>query len=210
MVISSLVNEQPSAENNFYYRLCLRHMGKNDNCFMFWSEGYSGYTRAIENAGFYLKEDSTKDDPIVSKEFVDKFKQKIRLPMYGEKEETYAGMNEFFILPNTGQVRQALGITTLDIPLTGDRNSFHAYFKDEVYEVFKKVKSTEYFRVKAKKHVSEYWCFDDIFKAENRNKAILMAFNEWMPAGYDSYLEFKNDVSCKRDKTIVFDRWKKY
>lgn len=112
-------------------------------------------------------------------------------------------------MPNTGQVRKALGITTLDINLEGDRNSFTAYFKDTEIEKFKYVISKTYFHVKAKNHVSEYWYMDGEFEAENRNQAINKAFNYWMPSDYDSYIDFKKDVTCSRVKIKVLDKWMK-
>lgn len=190
-----------------YYRICLRHMGWNDNCFLFWGENSLGYSRAIESIGTYEENETSKDDPVVPKEVVEKYKQKVRLPIYGEKVEKYGGLNEFYVLPNTGQVRKALGITTLDIRLEGNRNSFDAYFKNEIIEQFKQVKSKTHFHVKAKNHVLEFWYLDGEFEAENRNQAILKAFNEWMLYEYDNYIEFKKDVTCSRVKTTVFDKW---
>lgn len=192
-----------------YYRICLRHMGKNDNCFLFWGNNSSGYFRSIEDAGLYEEKENTKNDPVVSKEIVNKFKQKVVLPQYGEVKETYADRNEFYVLPNTGQVRKALGITTLDIHLEGNRNSFNAYFIDIEVEKFKYVYSKTHYQVKAKKHVSEYWYMDGAFEAETRNQAINKAFNYWMLSDYDNYLEFKKDVTCSRVKIKVLDKWVK-
>lgn len=192
-----------------YYRICLRHMGKNDNCFLFWGNNSSGYFRSIEDAGLYEEKETGKNDPIVSKDIVDKFKKKVRLPIYGDQEDMYAGRNEFYVLPNTGQVRKALGITTLDIHLEGNRNSFNTYFKDIEIEKFKYVYSKTHYQVKAKKHVSEYWYMDDNFEAENRNQAISKAFNTWLPSDYDSYIDFKKDVTCSRVKIKVLDKWVK-
>lgn len=183
-------------------------MGKQDNCFLLWGNNSNGYYRSIEDCGFYEKKYSSKDDPIVSKKIVDKYKQKIVLPQYGDKKETYANRNEFYVLPNTGQVRKALGITTLDIQLDGNRNSFNAYFKDEIIESFKYEYSKTHFHVKAKQHVDEFWYLDGEFEAENRNKAILKAFNEWLPCDYDNYIDFKKDVTCCRAKTKVLDKWR--
>lgn len=192
-----------------YYRICLRHMGKNDNCFLFWGPNNSGYYRSIEDIGIYDSTHTSNDDPLVLKSIVEKYKQEIKLPKYGERQETYMDKGSFFVLPNTGQVRKALGITTLDIQLEGDRNSFNAYFLDTEIEVFKEVKSKTWFHVQAKQHVPEFWYLDGIFEAETRNKAISDAFNEWMPCDYDNYIEFKKDVTCKRKTTIVLDKWRK-
>ena len=189
------------------YRICLRHMGKNDNCFLFWSPNGSGYTRALQNAGAY--NDDSKSDPLIHKDIIEKYKQKVRLPVYGEQIETYAGLNDFYVLPNTGQVRKELGITTLDIELDGDRNSFNAYFKDEEREVFKWKYSKTHFRVRAKETVPEFWYMDNAYEAENRNKAILLAFNDWIPEGYDNYIDFKKDILCSRAKELVLDKWQK-
>jgi len=192
-----------------FYRICLRHMGKNDNCFLFWGHNNSGYYRSVDDAGLYEEKESSKDDPIVSKDIIDKFKQKIVLPQYGKEKETYADRNEFYVLPNTGQVRKALGITTLDIHIEGNRNSFDAYFKNTEYEKFKYVYSKTQFQVKAKNHVPEYWYMNDNFEAKNRNQAINKSFNYWMPSNYDNYLDFKKDVSCSRVKIKVLDKWVK-
>lgn len=198
-----------------YYKVCLRHMGKNDNTFLLWGEGSAGYYRNLESCEVY-KDDENKDylikynrdDFFVSIGVIEKYKQKIVLPTYGEKKETYAGRNEFYVLPNTGQVRKALGITTLDIHLDGDRNSFTAYFKDTEIEEFKYSYSKTHFHVKAKEHVSEFWYMDEEYQAENRNKAINEAFNNWMPADYDSYIDFKKDVTCSRARKLVLNKWK--
>ena len=189
-----------------HYRLCLRHMGKQDNCFLFWSNNSSGYTRDLSKAD--LEETlGSKDDPIIAQKLADKFKQKVVLPQYSEHKEAYAGNNEFYVLPNTGQVRQTLGITELDIHLDGDRNSFKFYFKDTVRELFKWSYSKTSYRVHAKQHVAEFWYMDSVFTAVNRNQAIFQAFNYWLPCGYDNYIDFKSDVLCNRDKTQVLDRW---
>ena len=193
--------------SNKYYKICLRHMGKNDNCFLFWCKNSAEYIRSIEDAGFYEDKDNSKNDPVVSKDIVDKFKQKVVLPQYGEIKETYADRNEFYVLPNTGQVRKALGITTLNIELEGNRNSFDAYFKNTEIEKFKYAYSKSCFHVKAKNHVSEYWYMDEAFEAENRNQAINKAFNDWLPSDYDNYIDFKKDVTCSRVKIKILDKW---
>ena len=64
-------------------------MGKNDNCFLFWGNNASGYARSIEDAGFYEEKETSNNDPVVSKDIVDKFKEKVILPQYGERKETY-------------------------------------------------------------------------------------------------------------------------
>ena len=44
-------------------------------------------------------------------------------------------------------------------------------------------------------------------KADNRNKAIYKAFQEW-DIDYDtSFIKFKSMVTCKKIKTVVFDKW---
>ena len=42
---------------NDHYKICLRHMRKKDNVFMFWGENNSGYSKCIENSGLYQKTD---------------------------------------------------------------------------------------------------------------------------------------------------------
>ena len=198
---------------NKYYQVCLRHMGKNDNCFLLWGKNGSGYYRSIEDSGVYAKknEDLTtqikRGDFLVSVEVIEKLKVKIRLPKYGDKEETYCNKNEFYVLPNTGQVRKELGITKLDIQLDGNRDSFFADFDNTIIEKYKFIYSDTHFRVRAKEHVSEFWYMDGEFEADSRNQAINQAFNEWIPADYENYIQFKKDVKCSRVKTKVLDKW---
>ena len=128
---------------NKYYQVCLRHMGKNDNCFLLWGKDGSGYYRSIEDSGVYAKknEDLTtqikRGDFLVSVEVIEKLKVKIKLPKYGNKEKTYCNKNEFYVLPNTGQVRKELGITKHDIQLDGNRDSFFADFDNTIIEKYK-------------------------------------------------------------------------
>ena len=42
---------------NDHYKICLRHMRKKDNVFMFWGENNSGYSKCIENSGLYAPAD---------------------------------------------------------------------------------------------------------------------------------------------------------
>ena len=198
--------------NKEYYIVSVKHIGCSDNTFQFWGENGSGYPRCIEDAGLYSLQDAYEFELKQHKIFVHKDKitpllQTIRLAMIGNKKETYAGRNEFKVLPNTGQVRKFLGITTLDFNLEGNRNSFDAYFPDTVIEKFKYVRSKTSFHVKAKEHVSEFWYLDEEFEADNRNQAINKAYKYWIPADYDTYLEFKKDVTCKRVKTQILDKW---
>ena len=193
-----------------YFKICLRHMGKDDNCFLLWGEGSAGYYRNLSSCGTYTIGEhksylleNNRDDFLVSKELVSKYKQKVILPSYGDKKELYAGENEFYVLPNTGQVRKALKITTLDIQLDGNRNSFTAYFDDIEIEVFKYEHSKTHFHVRAKEYVSEYWHLDGQYEAENRNKAILMAFNDWIPDDYDTYIAFKNKSIGQMEKIKI-------
>lgn len=196
---------------NQNYRICLRHMGKEDNTFLLWGYNSNGYSRSIEDAGYYEENNTSSDDPIISKAIVDKYRQKVILPQYGDRKETYSDRNEFYVLPNTGQVRRALGITKLDIKLEGSRNSFPAYFKDEYIEKFKWVYSKTHFRIRAKKDVvSEWWYYDEIIKAENRNKAISTIYRrdyDWEIA--DSFIEFKSMVTCSRTRVKVLDKWER-
>ena len=191
-----------------FYKLCLRHMGKGDNCFLFWCENETGYTRSIENASYYEENQENKSDLLVTKDFIEKYKESDILPTYGNRQEKYAGLNKFTVLPNTGQVRKELKLTILDIELAGNRNSFACTFKDTCIEVFKYKYSKTHYRVKAKNHVEEYWYMDEVFAADNRNKAILKAFNTWIPYGYNNYIDFKKDMTCSRDKIKVLDKWK--
>lgn len=197
-----------------YIQICLRHMGFNDNCFLLWNKGNAGYIRSVEDAEITTLDmtiedtQKLKDDFYVKKCVIDRLKQKVRLPIYGDKIEKYGERNEFYVLPNTGQVRKELGINSYDIPLDGNRNSFDCSFSDTVIEVFKWEYSKTEFRVRAKETVSEFWYMDGVYQAENRNKAILKAFNDWIPDDYDNYIEFKKDMLCSRSRKRVFDKWK--
>jgi L-rhamnose mutarotase len=189
-------------------------MGKYDNCFLFWGIGNAGYYRSIEDCEIYTDDKDkdylikyNRDDFLVSKSLVEKYKQKIVLPQYGERKELYAQRNDFFVLPNTGQVRKALGITTLDIHLDGDRNSFNAYFQDTHIEEFKYSYSKTHFSVKAKQEkVDGWWHYQDYStEAKTRNEAILKAKKDWW---FDEdYIEFKSMVTCSRTRTKVLNKW---
>ena len=200
-----------------YYKICLRHAGKNDNTFLFWGSNASGYQRNLEEADLNEADDTKFDtqvkrgDFLVHKDFIEKYKQLVRLPKYGEKEETYAGRNEFYVLPNTGQIRKELCITSVDFSLDGDRNSFDAYFKDTCSETFKTVKSKTHFNVKGKQeYFDEWWYCDTEVEASNRDKAIYDVFKsgDFGISHYDvSFIEFKKMVTCSRTKTTVFNKW---
>ncbi|WP_418181252.1 hypothetical protein ACNSOL_12150 (plasmid) [Aliarcobacter lanthieri] len=198
---------------NDYYRICLRHMRQNDNVFTFWGENSSGYSKCIEKSGLYengaldLQEQIKDGDFFVHKSMIDKLKQKVRLPIYGDKEEQYAGLNEFFVLPNTGQIRKTLGITILNIPNQGSNHSFDAYFSSSLKEKLKYEYSKTHYHVKGKEYCfNEYWFYDIEVEAKTRNEAILKAQKEWFLDEY-SYLDFKKMVTCTRVKNLVFDKW---
>lgn len=200
-----------------YYKICLRHSGKNDNTFLFWGSNNAGYYRSIEDAGIYeepsisFEEQLLQGDFLVDKIIVEKLIKKIVLPSYGEKQETYANRNSFFVLPNTGKVRKELGITSLNFKLDGNRNSFQAYFKDEVVEKFKYKYSKTHFNVKGKQeHFDEWWYCNIKVEADNRNKAIYEVFNsgDFGITKHDcSFIEFKNMVTCTRVRKLVLDKW---
>ena len=95
---------------NDHYKICLRHMRKKDNVFMFWGENNSGYSKCIENSGLYQKTDVClskeikEGDFLVHKTIIDKLKQKVRLPIYGDKEETYGNLNEFYVVKRSAKL----------------------------------------------------------------------------------------------------------
>lgn len=120
-----------------YYRLCYDTWENMTILFYCGVKTIQDSYRSIEDCGLYGIDSNSKDDPLVHKDIVEKYKQKIVLPQYGDKKELYADRNSFYVLPNTGQVRKAIGITRLDIQLDGNRDSFNAYFKDEAIEEFK-------------------------------------------------------------------------
>jgi len=191
-----------------YYYITLSHSRAGDNVFQFWKSNHNGYTKAYENAGVYNEPyglskvgELYHEQLTVDKELVDGLIVELKLG------EDYAGLNNFHVLPNIGKVRKALGITVFDFRLDGENNSFCANFKDEIYEKTKVVRSDDIYHVKAKTHVSEFWYLDGMFEAENRNKAILKAFKEWIPMDYDTYLDFKKDVTCSKKRETVFDGW---
>ena len=200
-----------------FYKLCLRHMRQNDNVFVFWGPNNSGYYKSLEDAGLYENEniDFEKQvqhgDILIHKSIIDKLVQKVRLPMYGERLETYANRNEFLVLPNTGQVRKELGITVLDIEMKGSNNSFNAYFKDTVTEVLKYQYSKTHFHVKGKEECfTEHWYCDTKVEAETRDRAISKVLNsgDFGLTTIDcSFIDFKKKVTCCRNRELVFDKW---
>lgn len=205
--------------NKQYYKICLRHMRKNDNVFMFWGENNSGYTKCIEHSGLYdeseinFETQVNRGDFLVHKDIIDKMKQKIRLSIYGDEIETYAGLNEFFVLPNTGQIRKELGITILNIKNDGSNNSFAAYFKSIIKEKLKYEYSKTHFNVKGKsEHFTEHWYCDTEVEAKTRNTAINTVFNsgDFGLTKYDcTFFDFMKKVTCSRVKNLILDKWVK-
>lgn len=191
-----------------YYYLTLSHTRSGDNVLQFWAPNHNGYTKAYERAGVYDKPYGESEvgklyheQLTIEKEIIDNLIVELKLG------EDYAGLNNFHVLPNIGKVRKSLGLTIFDFRLNGSNDSFFAKFKDDIYEKTKVVISDNIYHVKAKTHVSEYWYLDGYFEAENRNKAIMKAFSDWLPAEYDNYIEFKKDITCSRKKETVFDKW---
>lgn len=193
-----------------YYYINLSHARSQDNVLIFWSPNHSGYTKAYERAGVYDTPYSMGDfvhgeihheQLTVEKELIDSLVVELKL---GEK---YAGLNSFHVLPNIGRIRKALGITIFDFRMNGANDSFWARFEDTVFEKEKQIIHKNIYHVKAKEYVEEFWYLDGFYEAENRNKAILKAYNDWIPADYNNYIEFKKDVTCRRKKETVFDRW---
>jgi len=205
--------------NNDFYKICLRHMRKNDNVFTFWGSNGSGYYKSIEDAGLYENENEDfqkqvkRGDFFVHKSVIEKLAQKVRLPIYGNKIETYADRNEFLVLPNTGQVRQELGITILDIIMDDSNNSFNAYFTNTIKEELKYEYSKTHFNVKGKsEYFTEHWYCDIEIEAETRNKAIAKVLNggDFGLTSVDcTFFDFKKKVTCARVRNLVFDKWKK-
>lgn len=196
-----------------YYQICLRHMRKNDNVFTFWGKNNVGYTKCIENAGLYenknidFKTQVEEGDFFVHKDTIENLMVKVRLPVYGEEPDTYCGLNEFLVLPNTGQVRKALGITILDIPNEGQNNSFNGSFKNTIKEQLKLVYSKTHYTVKGKKECfNEWWYYNTEVEAANKNKAIVKAQKEWFLDEYP-FIEFKKMVTCSRTTKTEFDKW---
>lgn len=221
-----------------YYIVSFKHIGNQDNSFEFWGENSSGYTRAIENAGLYelpenLDEDYQKSmhKKYVHKDIIDKLKQKIILAKSGDYQEKYAGLSEFFVLPNTGQVRRELELTKLDFNIDGNRDSFNAYFKDTCYEKYKYVKQENIYVCSLKENnpfIGEYWYYqNEEYNAKTRDSAIFKFIkdreldycaNEWQFKNRDRYYDrkeiemkdillAKKYVSCKIKKIKVLDKW---
>lgn len=192
-------------------------MKQNDNVFMFWGENNSGYTKCIENAGTYKQEEICfkkqvkSGDILIHKSIIEKLMKKVRLPIYGDNSETYGGRNEFFVLPNIGDVRKELGITILDIKNSGSDNSFDAYFRSTVKEQLKQVLSKTHFNVKGKEeYFTEHWYCNSTVEATSRNDAIYKVFTsgDFGLTSFDcSYGEFKKKVSCTRVRETVFVKW---
>lgn len=190
------------------YRICLRHMRENDNVFIFWAPNNTGYVKCLEAAGLYPdSENNSKDDFLVPVGLIDKLKQKVVLSQYGDSENTYCGLKEFMVLPNTGQVRLALGISVLDFKLSGSNNSFSACFKNTVIEKLKYNYIDNLYRVKAKESVDEFWYYDETFEAETPSQAISKAYKKWDFNYHMSYIEFKGIVNCCKEKGLILDKW---
>lgn len=74
---------------------------QNDNVFYVLGENNSGYTKCIENAGFYeqeeicFKKQVKSGDILIHKSIIEKLMKKVRLPIYGDNSETYGDRNEF-------------------------------------------------------------------------------------------------------------------
>lgn len=206
-----------------YYQICLRHSSPKDNVFLFHADHCSGYSRAIEKADLFSKdeiefpedfrEQVSHGDFYVHKDVVDllidhySFSDKLPLNV------NYAGMRELTVLPNTGQVRRVLGITTENFILDGEnRNySFSKKYPDTVIEKFKKVVVENKYRVQIKPELYSDWGnLDDIFDAESRSSAISQAYSDWHIAHEDiSYFEFKSMVLSSKHKIKVLDKWVK-
>lgn len=84
-----------------------------------------------------LSKQIKEGDFLVHKTIIDKLKQKIRLPIYGDKEETYGRLNEFLCITQHRSSWKELGITILDISLEDSNNSFNCHFGDTVKEILK-------------------------------------------------------------------------
>lgn len=199
-----------------YYQICLRHSGPEENTFLLWGDNGSGYTRNIEEAGLYTLPNETFNEQVnngdfyIHKDIIEDMKELIRLPKYGDKEETYAGKNEFFVLPNTGQVRKKIGINKMNFYLEGNRNSFDCYFKNTYIEKYKYIYSKTHYNVKLKKDSINEWFYyqDYCVEAKTRNEAIQKAKDDWDIE--DDYIKFKSMVTCQRDRKKVLDKWEKY
>ena len=195
------------------YKICLRHAGEKDNTFLFWCPNNSGYTRCIEEAGIYEDSDLEyqkqveQGDFLVPVDIVLNNIKEIQLPKYGDYTEEYSGRNIFSVLPNTGDIRKLLGITRLVFKLEGDRNSFNAYFESNVIEEFTYRFGNKYHIQGKKEYFNEWFYVECTVEAENRNQAIERARYELFLDEY-SYIEFKKMVTCKREKSLHFVKWK--
>lgn len=224
-----------------YYKILLRHsFGKRDNCFVFHCPSNCGYTRALEASGLYelpenydTHDQSGKGDIYASEEIVSKFKEKVRLPIYGDKKEEHSGLNEFFVLPNTGQVRKELGVTTLDMLDIEQRENFSVYFRDEIFEEFKYIKEPNVYVCSLKENnpLTNEWFYyqDEEYETKSRDAAIFKFIKDRYLDDLAEEYKFKNEyeakynndynlnnklvakkyVSCKQKKKLVFDKWRK-
>jgi len=187
-----------------FYIISTKWTSDKDNIFTLWSPNNSGYCQIIERAGIYAEDKTKLNEGIlyVEKHIIDKLIKTVS-GVYND-----FGMETFSVLPNSGEVRKALGVTKYNLKEKGYSNKyFGLYFPSKIYELSKTITSEDEYHVKAKEYVDEFWYMDGVFKAENRNKAILEAYKEFAPADYESYLDFKKDVTCKKAKTIIFDKW---
>lgn len=206
-------------EENKYYKICLRHMFDKDNVFLFWGHNSSGYTKALENAGIYPKEDTTFEKQLSSGDFlvpvekIEKLKKLIRLPIYGDKKETYGGLNEFHVLPNVGQIRKELGISILNFPHKGVNNSFSCYFEETIKEIVKYKNSSNQYKITGKQDCFlEWWYCETIITADNKNKAINQVLNsgDFGVTHYDvNFIEFKKMINCNKVKIPYIKHWVK-
>lgn len=189
-----------------FYKICLRHAGEKDNIFIFWKKDDNGYSYNLKEAELYEESNIPIDlqikrgDFLVHKNIIEKFLKNIK-----DRFD-----RDITILPNIGDVRKILGITTLNFKTDVEFNHVpNVFFKSNYIEKFKNVK-TDKFIVKGDPTIfNEYWLYENIVKTENRNIAIAQTRFDWNLEYDYNYIEFKKIVSCKiyREKTL--DKWVK-
>lgn len=198
-----------------FYKISLKHMSEFDSCFLFHYKNSSGYCRSVEDAEIYPNVEYDLETQIkignifVPVELIESFIRHISLPY----DDTHYNKNSFFVLPNTGDVRKLLKITTLDFHLKSRSSFYNLNFESTIIEKFKLVRCDKYYVVKHKKLDFNMWFSSQkTVKAKTRNEAINLVYKSG-DFGIDrwdcNFIEFKSKVVCSKRKYLILDKWVK-
>lgn len=185
-----------------YYYVSLKWTRKGNKVFKFFCPNHNGYTSILEKAGLYDKPHENSSLVLsVKKETIDSIKRAIT----GIDNEF--DMESFTVVPNIGVNRRMLGITEFDFKHDGNDDFMYFGFDDTVYEKSKTITTNSY-RIRAKDTVSEFWYYDVVIEASSRNKAINIQYKsrDWDSLA-DTFIEFKKQILCSKEKVVVFDKW---